>query len=90
MRTQEKTERFFSIVLNSKKQIKNMILTDSGQKESTLIEGTIGNLVEANFSEGIILEVTGTKGVLRLDLQEPEIKQTIFINKQNTEDGNER
>jgi hypothetical protein len=81
MRTQEKTERFFSIVLNTKNQIKNMILTNSEQKESTLIEGTIGNLVEANFTEGIILEVTGTRGVLRLDLQEQEIKQTIFINK---------
>jgi hypothetical protein len=44
-------------------------LTKEGQKESTLIEGTIGNLVEATFTEGVILEVTGTKGVLRLDLQ---------------------
>ena len=87
MQTQEKTERFFSIELNSKHQIKNMTLTNNGQKESTLIEGTIGNLVEASFTEGIILEVTGTKGVLRLDLQEQEIKQTILINKQNNKDG---
>ena len=74
MQTQEKTERFFSIELNSKHQIKNMSLTNDGQKESTLIEGTIGNLVEATFTEGIILEVTGTKGTLRLDLQAKEIK----------------
>ena len=90
MQTQEKTERFFSIELNSKNQINNMTLTNKGQKESTLIEGTIGNLVEASFTEGIILEVTGTKGVLRLDLQEQEIKQTILINKQSNEDGTER
>jgi hypothetical protein len=88
MQTQ-KTERFFSVELHSKNQIKNMTLTNNGQKESTLIEGTIGNLIEASFTEGIILEVTGTKGILRLDLQEQEIKQTVLINKQNNEDGTE-
>jgi len=70
----QKTERFFSIELNSKQQIKNMSLADSNQKASSLIEGTIGNLVEATFTEGIILEVVGTKGTLRLDLQATEIK----------------
>jgi hypothetical protein len=76
MQTQKKNERFFSIELNSKNQIKNMSMTE-GQKESTLIEGTIGNLIEAAFTEGIILEVTGTKGTLRLDLQAKEIKVNI-------------
>jgi hypothetical protein len=76
MQTQEKTEWFFSIELNSKNQIKNMSMTEDGQKESTVIEGTIGNLVDATFTEGIILEITGSKGVLRIDLQESEIKAT--------------
>ena len=78
MQTQQKNERFFSIELNSKQQIKNMSMTE-GKKENTLIEGTIGNLIEATFTEGIVLEVTGTKGKLRLDLQAKEIK----INTQN-------
>ena len=73
MQTLEKNERFFSIELNSKHQIKNMTMNEE-QKESTLIEGTIGNLIEATFTEGIILEVTGTKGTLRIDLQAKEIK----------------
>jgi hypothetical protein len=77
MQPQEKNERFFPIELNSKHQIKNMSMTNVGQRESTLIEGTIGNLIEATFTEGIILEVTGTKGVLRLDLQAKEIKAII-------------
>jgi hypothetical protein len=51
-----------------------MSMTIEGPKESTLIEGTIGNLIDATFTEGIILEVTGTKGTLRLDLQAKEIK----------------
>jgi hypothetical protein len=74
MQTQEKTERFFSIELNSKHQIKNMTLTNGGQNESALVEGNLGDLIEATFTEGIILEVKGTKGVLRLDLQAQEIK----------------
>jgi hypothetical protein len=79
MQTQEKTERFFSIELVSKHQIKNMCLTNEEQRESTLIEGTIGNLVEATFTEGIILEVTGTKGTLRLDLQAKEINSATAV-----------
>jgi hypothetical protein len=73
MSSQKKNERFFSIELNSKHEIKNISMTD-GQKESTLIEGTIGNLINAIFTEDIVLEVTGTKGTLRLDLQAKEIK----------------
>ncbi len=76
MQKQEKNERFFSIELNSKQQIKNMTMTE-GQKESTLIEGTIGNLIEATFTEGIVFEATGTKGTLRLDLQAKEIKLPV-------------
>jgi glutamate synthase domain-containing protein 3 len=73
VQTKEKTERCFSIELNSKQQIKNISLTINGQKESTLIEGTIGNLIGATFAEGIILEVIGTHGTLRLDLQAKEL-----------------
>ena len=81
MQKQERSERFFSIELNTKQQIKNMTINED-QKQSTLIEGTIGNLVEATFTEGIVLEVTGTKGTLRLDLQAKELKtNTVSINK---------
>ncbi len=86
--TQKQKERFFSIELNSKNQIKNMSLTNGGPKERTLIEGNIGNLVEATFTEGIILEITGTKGVLRFDLQAQEIitNKTIVEGKVNRGD----
>jgi hypothetical protein len=67
-------ERFFSIELNSKNQIKNISITKDGQKETALIEGSIGTLIEATFNEGVILEVTGSKGTLRLDLHADEIK----------------
>ncbi len=73
MQKKEKTERFFSLELKSKHQIKNMTMSKDGQNENVLIEGNIGNLVEATINEGVILEVTGSIGTIRLDLQPKEI-----------------
>ena len=68
-------ERVFSVELKSKRNLKNITLTD-GSSDSVLVEGTIGELVQATFAEGIILEVVGKDGILRLDLGEDEIKKT--------------
>jgi hypothetical protein len=67
-------ERVFSIELKSKRNIKNITLTN-GSSDSVLVEGTIGELVQATFAEGIILEVVGKDGILRVDLGEDEIKK---------------
>jgi hypothetical protein len=69
-------ERVFSVELKSKRNLKNITLTD-GSSDSVLIEGTIGELVQATFAEGVVLEVVGDKGVLRLDLGEDDIKKTF-------------
>ncbi len=71
---ENKKERVFSVELKSKKHLKNVTLA-SGSTNTALIEGTLGELVQATFKEGLILEVIGTKGVLRIDLEENEIKQ---------------
>jgi len=71
---ENKRERVFSVELKSKKHVKNVTLTN-GSTDTALIEGTLGELVHATFKEGLILEVIGTKGVLRIDLEEDEIKQ---------------
>ena len=67
-------ERFFSVELKSKTNLKTVSLTN-GSHESALVEGTIGELQRACFVENTVLEVVGTKGVLRLDLSEHEIKK---------------
>lgn len=72
-------ERFFSVELKSKRNLKNVTLTN-GSADSVLVEGTIGELVHASFTEGIILEVVGKNGVLRVDLREDEIKKTTKQN----------
>jgi hypothetical protein len=68
-------ERVFSVELKSKRNLKNVTLTD-GSSDSVLVEGTIGELVQATFAEDIILEVVGKKGILRIDLREDEIRKT--------------
>jgi hypothetical protein len=67
-------ERFFSIELKSKANLKNVTLTN-GSCDSVLVEGTIGELVQATFAEGIILEIVGKKGTLRINLKEKELRK---------------
>jgi hypothetical protein len=80
----ENKERVFYVELKSNSYLKNVTLTN-GSSDSVLVEGTIGELVQATFAEGIILEVVGKKGVLRIDLEKDEIKKTsqkLKVNKQ--------
>lgn len=67
--------RYFSVELKSKSDLKNVALTN-GSSDSVLLEGIIGELIKAKFADGIVLEVIGTNGVLRVDLAEEEIQKT--------------
>ena len=71
---ERKNERFFSVELQSKKHLKSVSLTN-GTANSVLLEGNIGELVQATFKEGVILEVIGKNGTLRVDLEEVEISK---------------
>ena len=71
---ERKKERVFSVELQSKKHLKTVSLTN-GTANSVLLEGNIGELVQATFKEGVILEVRGKNGTLRLDLEEMEISK---------------
>jgi hypothetical protein len=69
---QEK-ERFFSVELKSKTSLKGVSI-NNGQQEGVLIEGTLGQLVQATFAEDLILEIVGEKGTLRINLTKQELK----------------
>ncbi len=77
----EENERFFSIELKSGLNLKNITLSNEGQ-QNVLIEGSIGELQRAEFSEGVILEVVGDKGVLRINLALDEIIQKEKLQKE--------
>jgi hypothetical protein len=71
----ENKERFLSVELKSKADLKNFSLAN-GSRDSVLIEGTIGELVQATFVEGVILEIVGKKGILRINLKKEELSST--------------
>ena len=73
MENKMESERFFSVELKSKAHLKNVTLTN-GSSDSALIEGTLGELVQATFAEDEILEVVGTKGTFRINLAQHELK----------------
>ena len=65
-------ERTFLIELKSKNAIKNFSFCN-GKREDVSIEGTLGSLRGVTFLEGVLLEVVGTEGLLRLDLRSEEL-----------------
>ena len=67
----KKNERVFTIELRSKDDV-NSVSMDGDQKVS--IEGTLGTLRRARFVDGIVLEVVGSKGELRVDLGPNDMK----------------
>jgi hypothetical protein len=66
-------ERFFSVELESKADLKSVTLAN-GSRDSVLIEGSIGELVQATFVEEEILEIVGKTGTLRINLKAEELK----------------
>jgi len=71
-KTKTSKERFFSVELTSKADLRNVNMTN-GLLDNVLVEGTIGELVQAGFTEGVVLEVVGRKGIVRVDLEENEV-----------------
>lgn len=66
-------KHMFSIQLKSKDSLKSIALP-SDKEGNILIEGFLGTLENANFTEGIMLEINGAEGSLRMDLSEKELE----------------
>lgn len=73
------TEHSFSVELNSKDHVRLVSLDNDRNK--TLIEGFLGELLELNFVESALLEIKGSNGTLRIDLNEEDLKK-LFQHKQ--------
>ena len=71
-------EAGFSIELQSKEYLKTMKMAN-GKSECVLVEGTLGNLTQTRFDEDIVLEIIGTKGTLRVDLTQEQLKAAEAI-----------
>jgi len=66
----------FSIEMDSKNNIET-ILVSKESKAEVMFEGELGELVQIEFIEGIILQITGENGVFRIDLTEKELSHGL-------------
>jgi len=69
-------KRSFCVELNSRDQIKRVSLPD-GSGDRLMIEGFLGELEELSLVEGIMLEMRGQYGVLKIDLSEAELRKML-------------
>ncbi len=66
----------FSATLDSKEQVKSISLTED-LYQKVFFEAELGKLVQVKFTEGLLLEVVGTKGVLRIDMPIEALRKAI-------------
>ena len=60
----------------SKEHVRSLIVSDESQGK-VLFEGNLGELQELGMVEEIVLQVRGTKGTLRIDLEEDELRKML-------------
>ncbi len=69
-------EHMFSIELKSKENVKSLSLA-SQNGNNVLIEGFLGELEDMCFTDGVMLEIHGSKGTLRMDFSEKELNKLL-------------
>jgi hypothetical protein len=69
-------ERGFSVEMASKEYVRSLIVSDESQGK-VLFEGNLGELLTLEMVEEIVLQVKGTNGTLRVDLEEDEFKRML-------------
>jgi len=62
--------------MKSKRHVKNISISNETH-DRVLFEGDLGDLEEVAFIGGSMLEVTGTNGVLRVELGEDETRKLM-------------
>jgi len=75
-RSRKESEHMFSIELKSKEHVKRFAMPNENGG-NVLIEGFLGKLQDLSFTEGIMLEIQGTNGTLRMDLSEKELERIL-------------
>ncbi len=64
----------FTVDLKSRSDLKD-IRIGAEYKPEVQVTGSIGEIRNITFVEGVVLEVTGSKGMLRLDLPKEVLKE---------------
>lgn len=67
-------ENSFSVQLKGKDSVKNVCLTDGSE---VLFEGYLGQLESLEMIDESIIEIQGSKGVLRFDLKKEQLLRLV-------------
>lgn len=66
----------FSIEMVSKDHMTKVSVCNEPKKE-VIFEGELGDIASVELIEGLMLEITGDNGVIRLDITEVELAQGL-------------
>ena len=66
----------FSLELYSRDHIKRVSLPD-GNRDSFIVEGTLGGLTDLEMVEDILLEINGATGKIRIDITRTELEMAL-------------
>jgi hypothetical protein len=69
-------EHSFSIEMKTEDAVKKMSFLDK-ENGQVFFEGCLGKLTNINMVEGIMLEIKGVNGILKLDITQKEIEACI-------------
>jgi len=69
-------EHEFSVEIRSKRHVKKMSFSTE-TRDGVLLEGCLGELTGLSMVEGVVLEVKGVNGVLRLDIDENRLRKML-------------
>jgi hypothetical protein len=69
-------EHSFSVELKTESAVKRMSFLDQ-ENGQVFFEGCLGKLTSINMVEGVMLEIEGDYGTLKLDITQKEIEQCI-------------
>jgi hypothetical protein len=69
-------ERGFSVEMASKEHVRSLIVSDESRGK-VLFEGNLGELQALEMVEEIVLQMKGTNGTLRIDLEEDEFRRML-------------
>ncbi len=69
-------EHAFSIEMKSKNSLSNVSLSNRAA-EPVLIQGELGTLEDVCFQENVTLEIRGSKGIFRLDIDRQEMEKYL-------------
>ena len=79
-------ERGFSLELNSNEHMKRFTILE-GAKSRVLVEGFLGVPQQITLVEGLMLEVKGSNGVLRMDMTEDELRRVLSVKTEASKEG---